>query len=581
MPDFQTFEGEPIIEPGGYAKAKFRPSGEPFIDTGTMLLIGTSEGGVPHDDTTLPEAERMNTFEDINEARDVLRSGDLLDAADIAFNPIAEPNFNGARKLICIRSNQATKSAITLQSNSLDSMDVKSKDYGKHTKNTSIQVDIVVHPIHSINGAVISISKDGNDEESGNLYLPLMSISYAGAEATADVTYISSTGIFSIDGTGNIFNADVADFKTIGELAAAIEADSDFTIEIYEASFKTNLMDDIEVADAMDVKAAPGIPAGTYETQLRYLNALSSYTTATQNGALRKPLDSLPKAFLTGGTTTIPIVGDWTEAIRLSDFTEAFYQIELSGDPAIAQINKSSVKNSNKVSNRRERLGGSGNGDYQNTTYDVRRNESRALNLFLYIYGASPLKRYDSAGVLRTFEPKFLTVWSMAINAGNGPQTASTFKALDAIGNPEIYSQPEKNQFIRAGCQIVTHNPRTNVPRVVRSVTTHQGPDLIPSEMSMVATALAMVKTFRILMEEAFVGVNLTANNRGLIEVKAREILDSFVEDGFLTGDDVQKAYVITKIDFVGDKVTIVQELTEVPVLNFIFSLMNISAFGL
>ena len=285
---------------------------------------------------------------------------------------------------------------------------------------------------------------------------------------------------------------------------------------------------------------------------------------------------------MTGGTHTVPTTQNWTDAIALADKVEAFYQVELSGDIAIAQLNKSAVKFSNKVKIRRERMGGSGAGDYAGAdTYAVRQANAKGLNSFLYIYGASPIQRYNSESEFTTFEPKFLPCFAFGISAGNGPATAATFKALDALGNPEVYDQDDIDAFIRAGCQIVTINPRTGVPRILRSVTTHQGADLIPSEMSMVATALAMAKNFRVIMEETFTGQTLTENERGVIDAKAREILDSYVDTGYLTGDDVQAAYQITEFNFVGDTVSIVADLTETPVLNFIFTLMNISAYGL
>ncbi len=93
--------------------------------------------------------------------------------------------------------------------------------------------------------------------------------------------------------------------------------------------------------------------------------------------------------------------------------------------------------------------------------------------------------------------------------------------------------------------------------------------------------ALAMAKQFRVEMEENFIGKNLTSSERGLIDAKANEILDAFVEAGWLTGDAVQQAYQITELTFEGDRVNIKIDGTETPVLNFIFGLINLSAFGL
>ena len=575
------FESRQFFKPGGYSKFKLRPQGNFPVDTSTMVLIGKSDGGIPYNASAVTEEDRPMLFTSITDARAILRKGPLLDACEIAFAPSSDPNLAGASRVVCVRVQPATQSSLVLNSNSIATTTLKSADYGSHTNNIAIQAVSKTHPqFPSVTGVVITLFKDGQTVESDPLYAPQMELLYplAGPAASMSLSYVSATDTFKInDGTSDIVDVKLSDFQTIDDLAEHIRSKNALIeITVIDGGSAPNLMDDIA---STNFKNAAFITTATYMTQLDWLNRVSPLTDAEQiNATLRKKMDAFSKTYMSGGSTTSPTNSDYIGGITLAEKVQAFYQIELSGDPDIAQINKRSVYASCDVKNRRERIGGSG--AVIADTYKDRQQNAKNLNSMFYIYGASPVKFTNSQAQTVTLDPLYLPVFAAAINSGNGPTTPATFKALNCLGNPEKYTNDEVDAFIKAGCLIVDNNELTGAPQITRSVTTYQGGNLIASEMSMVTTALALVKDFRIQMENLFISSTGTSGMDAIMRASALKLLDSYVIKGWLT-DVAGQAYSNVNLVIEGDRVFIEKDATLTAPINFIFDLFNLGSPGL
>lgn len=579
MANAVIFESRQFFKPGGYSKFKLRAQGNLPVDTSTMVLIGKSDGGIPYNASAVAEKERPMLFTSITDARAILRKGPLLDACEIAFAPSSDPNLAGASRVVCIRVQPATQASLTLKSNAINTTDLKSADYGSHTNNIAVQAVSKTHPqFPSVTGLVITMFKDGQTVESDPLYAPLMEMEYTGPAASMLLSYVSATDAFKInDGTTDIVDVKLSDFQTIDELAEHVRSKEPLiSITVIDGGSVPNLMDDIA---ATDIKAAAFIPTATYMTQLDWLNRVSPLTDATQVAStLRVKMDAFAKTYMSGGSTTSPSNNNYIGAMTVAEKVSAFYQIELSGDSDLAQLNKRSVYASCDVKNRRERIGGSG--AKTTDTYKQRQQNAKDLNSMFYIYGASPVKFVNSQGQTVTLDPLYLPVFAAAINSGNGPTTPATFKALNCLGNPEPYSSDDVDDFIKAGCLIVDSNELTGAPQITRSVTTYQGGNLIASEMSMVTTALALVKDFRIQMENLFISSTGTSGMDAIMRASALKLLDSYVIKGWLT-DVAGAAYSNVELVIEGDRVFIKKDATLTAPINFIFDLFNLGSPGL
>lgn len=577
------WEARQFLKPGGYSKFKLKKQGNLPVDTSTILLIGKSDGGIPYNASDVPQKDRPMLFTSITDARSILRKGPLLDACEIAFAPSNDENISGASRVVCLRVQPATKSSLTLQSNSINTTTLKSADYGNHTNNIAIQGVSVTHPnFSSVTGLIFSLFKDGETVESDPLYAPTMELSYpnAGPAPSMTISYVSATDTFKINnGTTDIVDIKLSDYTSIDEVADYIRSkDSDIVVTVINAAAVPNTMDDIPATNFKDPQPA-FVTTHTYALQLDYLNRVSPLTDAEQiNATLRVKMDAFSKTYLTGGSTTAPNTNNYIGAIAVAETVQAFYQIELSGDKDIAQLNKRSVFASCDVKNRRERTGGSG--ALTSDSYADRMQNAKNLGSMFYIYGASPVKFTNSQGQEVTIDPLYIPVFAAAINAGNDPTTPPTFKALACLGNPEAYDSDTVDAFIKAGCQIVQDNELTGAPQIVRSVTTYQGSNLIATEFSMVCTALALVKDFRTQMENKFIGGTGTTGIPAVMRAEAIKLLDGYVQKGWLT-DIAGPAYQNINIIIQGDRIYIEKDSTITAPINFIFDLFNLGAPGL
>ena len=105
---------------------------------GIVGLIGTAEGGKP-----LCVEESVSDFTTPESLRGAFRSGDLKIAGAFCFEPSADDAVpGGAQKVVAVKVNPATQSAITLpDALAADSVDLLSLDYGQFTSQINIEVD--------------------------------------------------------------------------------------------------------------------------------------------------------------------------------------------------------------------------------------------------------------------------------------------------------------------------------------------------------------------------------------------------------------------------------------------------------
>ena len=102
------------------------------ISVGNVLaVIGRSSGGRPNAPLRFGSAQR---------AREVLRSGELLDAVLKAFDPSAQTG--GPSEVIAIRVNPATQATLTLLSDaSTPVINLTSTDFGLYTNQIKVKIE--------------------------------------------------------------------------------------------------------------------------------------------------------------------------------------------------------------------------------------------------------------------------------------------------------------------------------------------------------------------------------------------------------------------------------------------------------
>lgn len=123
------FNGETIIIPGAYSAIDTsQMSTKTNTGANIIALIGECAGGEPG---------AVQFFSDTITAKKVLKSGELLKACEKAWNPVSKTkagvSLGGANIIAAIRSNDATKSTLTIEKEGHKQLQFQSKDWGKNT----------------------------------------------------------------------------------------------------------------------------------------------------------------------------------------------------------------------------------------------------------------------------------------------------------------------------------------------------------------------------------------------------------------------------------------------------------------
>lgn len=134
------FLGRTIRTPGSYSRVDATGLEQPGLGAaGIVAIIGDAEGGRPANTMNRPaEFIRLNNPQQV---RDTFRSGDLREAAAMAFEPSNDPNITaGAAQVIAMKVNPSTQSTATLDNASGAIINLTSEDYGAFTEQINISL---------------------------------------------------------------------------------------------------------------------------------------------------------------------------------------------------------------------------------------------------------------------------------------------------------------------------------------------------------------------------------------------------------------------------------------------------------
>jgi hypothetical protein len=102
------FNGSVLVKPGGASRVDaslFASAG--LAGQGVVAIVGEADGGEP---------DTVQIFSTPELARRAFRAGPLAKAAKLAFQPMNDARIpGGASALVCVKTNQSTRSALTLQ----------------------------------------------------------------------------------------------------------------------------------------------------------------------------------------------------------------------------------------------------------------------------------------------------------------------------------------------------------------------------------------------------------------------------------------------------------------------------------
>lgn len=222
-----------------------------FADTGVVTILGTCEGTIqPGVVTRIP----------VSKQQEWLKSGPLYEACKIVRTPTKEDRtvVEGARDVYVVRVNTAQRGTLDLENGSAaDLINLYSKGYGLVASDIKVKVEA---GSQGALGKKVTVTKPGYTDEVGDDlgFLPAFIVRHKGTSSVVRATLtITSSGLSTQVDTGSGLGADLsidfASIKTLSQLVAEINRDSDYEAIAVANNPETFLCTDLDYVTAAEI----------------------------------------------------------------------------------------------------------------------------------------------------------------------------------------------------------------------------------------------------------------------------------------------------------------------------------------
>lgn len=421
-----------------------------------VAYVGKSAGGKPN--TVL-------SFGSPDQARRVLRGGELLDAVIKAFDP---SNDTGAPSTVhAVRVNPAEQAALVLNSApGVAAINLKSANYGLPDNLIKVKVES-----GAISGKTVSVSL-GNDYIHGdNLGRAALSVHYTGAETTA-LMDIAADKLTLTAGATPAVEILFSTFGTVASLVDKINSLGDYTAEALERSENKATPNGLDFVAAQDVKTAEYTVRADLQAIIDWLNGAASDFVVAERAATAGAVPSnIPYTFLSGGTDGLTTATEWGNGLVTLQTKDVQWVTVVTADPAMHAMLDAHV-NFCSSTLRRERRGivGMDTG----TTDDQAIAAAKALNSKRTSLVHIGHYTYDLDGKL-VLRPAYMTAAIvLAAFAGVNPGTPLTNKSIKVQGLERDLLNPTDTDPLLLGGVMPIENTESGY-KVTQSITTWLG----------------------------------------------------------------------------------------------------------
>ncbi|MCB1178096.1 MAG: hypothetical protein KDK36_10995 [Leptospiraceae bacterium] len=584
----EDFSGIKRTIPGVYGKFQSPTSQAVNLDLNTLVIIGGADNAPYYGDTTKSFEERYITVGSFQDAKNILKGGELLEAVNLAKSPAKDtekPVFNlskGASLYKLVNINPNVAATITLDSTKATNTHTITYGmpgtYGNKVRVRKILAD-----------KKIQVNTPDGSSESSVLEKKVFELTYTG-DATTAILAIDSTGITVIltGQTDESTNLSVlfADYPRLGDAIEYINSQQGYVAIMLDVpSFELSNLDHIEAAEAIDVKLIKTIHADLY-AEIQYIEGtgLGKFTTIA---TVRKPLaDMTVFKFFSGGSIGTPSANDMKGAIDFSKTITGMFRNVLTSNISDLLYFKSAC--SDMIASGNETVGGCGGAVPTSEILSVRQANARQLAGYVK-YGVSPFYAYDLNGIKKEYPGYMLAVLDNAISASVSPRISATHKYLSPVlDTSEVLSRDiggDLEKTIQAGGLAISRKSQSQPFWIERSITTESALNPIKTDSATFAGALTSVKTIRERLEP-LIGMSTVDKNAKVQGVTEQDLIREFdsalqylMEQGFLVGSELlgitpfDEEY---KLRLDGDAVYVEMKGRSFSVINFIFFLIGL-----
>ena len=481
-----------------------------------LMLVGSAKGGAPN---------TVYRFRNYQQAKKILRSGDLLDAIELAWNPTDTGNYS-AGDILAMRVEDATNATLTK-----GGLTFSTAIYGVEAN--EIQVALEDNSLTGTKRLTIAFAKDNYKKVFDNLG-KIFSIKYTGSEAQASFSVLED----SIKKVANkLVLKTGADAESMTEaiafdLGTGIYADTNVLIsEInnlpdWEAKFFPLGDKNIETATfepAVDVDVKTGEKyvtalGGDIAKQLEYNDYVKVAVDRTT------PVESFTLTNLAGGNDgTVP--ESWAEKFTHFANEGGYYMVPLTDKQAVhAEALAFVTDRTNNGDPMRIIVGGGSN-------ETIEESITRATNLRdprASLVGFSGTRKMDDGRIMK-FPAYMLASQVAGIASGLEIGEAVTFKNFSLTNIDRVLEGTQLDMLNESGVISLEYvrNRTTTAFRIVQDVTTYNDKtDPVKNEMSVGEANDFLVSEMKIELDNAFIGTKVVDTSASLIKNFIQSFLD-------------------------------------------------------
>jgi hypothetical protein len=562
--DFRTFQSAGKISshiiPGAYSRIDSVMGAGGLASASNGVIMGRSSGGEP---------VKLLQFNTISDAVATLRGGELMEAVRMAFDPGGGYN---PQRIFAVRVNPATQATKNLLGASTNPMILlTSRDYGLYTNQIRVQVEA-----GSVSGKKVTVSfQNQTPEVLDNISRGAFTIQYITGASTITIAN-SSVAKTLVTSVGGISLA-LADYATIGELAAYINAQTGFTCTPVAGQENASPLE-LDAVTGQDIYTAPYTTRSDLQAMADMINSASVLVSASVvNAAVdRQVVANMAAAeFLTGAVEGAYTGTEWSAALTMLESEDVQFVSTPSTDAAVHATIKTHCALMSNVSNRRERqflLGAPWKTSSSvGTEIALAVSAAQSLNSFngMYVFNGGRARNVD--GVITNYPASYAACMLMGIACASAINNPLTFKDLNFIDLEWNMSESQVESALKEGVAVVNYAP-TGVPRLVRQFNTYQTNDLKYNEFSSVREMFFASRDLRNFLEARYVGKPGTSVVGGALRASVEGRLALYERIGiFIRNPAEGRSWWNVVINMSGDTVLVDYDAYITLPVNFIF----------
>jgi len=559
--DFRTFQSAGRISthiiPGAYSRIDSIKGATGLASANNGVVMGACTGGEPN---------VLYQFNTVAEAVATFRSGPLMDAIRLAFNPGGGIN---PQRVFGMRVNNAVQGSVTLTESSDDMIKLESADYGLYVN----QIRVLLESGSNYGKKLTVQYQSDPDEVFDDIRRQSFTIQYSTGACT--MTIVNNSGAATLVTSAGGISIALADYATVGDIATYINSQTGFTCTAVAGQENASALE-LDAVSSQDINSSAYTAESTFQAIIDTVNNGSARITASAvNGANDRVIpDNLTVTYLTGGSEGSYTATEWTASLVALESENIQFISTPDSDSAVHAAIKSHCETMSSVTGKKERqflVGSAWKSGTVDTMITSATSAAVALNSKFGMYVFNGGTQYDAYGTIQNYGGSYVACMLMGVKMALAINEPLTFKELNLIELEWKLSESQTETLLKNGVATVNYGPN-GVPRLVRQFNTYQTNDLKYNEFSAVTEMLFVSRDLREYMEDQFVGRPGVAVTGGVLKGAAESRLATYEDIGvFVKDPNTGQAWWNVVVSLASDTVYVDYDANITMPVNFIF----------